>query len=177
MHAKVNNITTIHEVSIFKIVTENITLANGVTTDVHILRHSGASAIVPLFNSNTVILLKQYRHSMGDYIWEIPAGTCNIEEMPIVCAKRELLEETGYSANKWHGLGEITPAPEYSDERIHVFLATDLESGKQNLDKDELLEAHTVKLDAAMEMIYRGEIQDSKTISALFLARHWLKNQ
>ncbi|MCP4112487.1 MAG: NUDIX hydrolase [Desulfobacteraceae bacterium] len=155
--------------------TENITLSNGVTVDIDILRHPGASAIVPLSEKNTVILIRQYRHAVGDYIWEIPAGTLNPGELPIACAKRELVEETGFSAREFQKLGEITPVPGYSDERIHIFLGTGLEPAEQNLDMDELLNVHEIEFDETIEMIRNGDIQDCKTISGLYMARDLLK--
>ncbi|QTA87448.1 NUDIX domain-containing protein [Desulfonema magnum] len=172
MSAKVNKRTTLHQGRVFKIVTENITLSNGVTIDMEIVHHPGASAIVPLSDRGTVIMVRQYRHAIGDYIWEIPAGTLGPEEAPLACAKRELTEETGFSANNWQKLGEITPIPAYSDERIHLFLATDLSPAEQNLDEDEILNVHEIKFDEAMEMVYKGKIQDSKSISGLFMAKH-----
>ena len=171
MSVKINSRTTIHQGRVFTLVTENIILPNEVAIDIDILRHPGASAIVPLSHKNTVILIKQYRHAIGEYIWEIPAGTLDPEESPMACAKRELTEETGFSANQWRKLGEITPVPGYSDERIHIFLATDLTPAKQNLDKDEVLNVHEIGFDQGIKMIYKGEIQDSKTIAGLFMAK------
>lgn len=175
MSAKVNKTATIHQGKIFKIVTENITFSNGVSSDIDIIRHPGASAIIPLSDKNTLILIKQYRHAIEKYIWEIPAGKIDDDEPPIECAKRELIEETGYSAKNWQKMGEIIPVPGYSDERIHLFVANDLVPAKQNLDKDELLDVHEIKFNDAMEMIHRGEIQDSKTICGLFMTMHWLE--
>jgi len=177
MSAKVNNSVTIHQGRVFKMLTENVTLDNGVSLDVDIIRHPGASAIVPLSDKNTLILIKQYRYAIGDYIWEIPAGTLNPDEKAIVCAKRELIEETGYSADEWHKLGEITPVPGYSDERIHMFLASGLVPAQQNLDEDEMLDVHEIRFDKAIEMISRGYIQDGKTICGLFMAMHWLERK
>ena len=91
------------------------------------------------------------------------------------CAKRELIEETGFSAEQWHRLGEITPVPGYSDERIHIFLATDLQPAERHLDKDEIIQVHEVECEEALHMIRRGEIQDAKSIAGLFLAFEWLK--
>ena len=148
-------------------VRENVTLDNGVTVNIDTLRHPGASAIVPLTDEGSVILIRQYRHSVGGYIWEIPAGTLNPGEDPTVCAARELTEETGYTAGSWRKLGEITPVPGYSDERIHLFLATDLRPAAQNLDADEVLDVHEVSFETAAAMIESGDIQDAKTICAL----------
>lgn len=174
MSAKVNSSATIYQGRIFKMVSENITLANGVSTDLDIIRHPGAAAIVPLSDKNTVLMIKQYRHAVGGYIWEIPAGAFDPGETAVACAKRELIEETGYLARDWEKLGEMTPVPGYSDERIHLFLASGLLPAEQKLDKDEALDVHEMKLGDAMEMIYRGEVQDGKTICGLFMAAHRL---
>lgn len=177
MSAKVNTRVTAYQGRVFKLVTENITLANGISLDMDIIRHPGAAAIIPFIRSDTVLLIKQYRHAVGGYIWEIPAGTLDMGETAIACAKRELIEETGYAGDEWQKLGEITPVPGYSDERIYVFLSTSLVHAGQKLDKDEMLDVHEVKFNDAIKMIYQGEIQDSKTICGLFLAMHWFKKR
>jgi len=170
MSAKLNRKTTIHRGRVFDLITENITLSNGATVDIDVLRHPGASVIVPLLEDNRLVLIKQYRHAIGTRIWEIPAGTLDHGETPLACAERELAEETGYSAAKLEPLGEIIPVPGYSDERLFIFLATNLEPVSRNLDEDELVDVHTVRFDDAIQMIYKGEIQDAKTIVGLFLA-------
>ena len=175
MSAKLNTRATLHRGRVFELVRENITLVNGVTIDIDILRHPGASAIIPI-SGERVVLIKQYRHAIGDYIWEIPAGTMDPMEDPLACAMRELAEETGYSSANWQKLGEITPVPAYSDERIHMFLAVGLEPAKQDLEDDELLDVHDLRFDDAIQMIYKGEIQDAKTIAGLFMAMHWKSN-
>lgn len=168
--AKVNAVHPIHEGRVFKLRKENITLPNGITLDIDIIRHPGASAIVPISDVDEVVLIRQYRHAVGGFIWEIPAGTLNKGETPLACARRELVEETGFSAKVFHELGEIFPVPGYSDERIHLFLAKELGPAKQNLDSDELLEVHQVPFDEAIDMIKRREIVDGKTIAGLLLA-------
>jgi ADP-ribose pyrophosphatase len=173
--AIINKHSILHRGRVFTLVSENITLENGVTIDLDFVRHPGAAAIVPMLNERDVILIKQYRHAIGNYIWEIPAGTLDPQETPIVCAKRELIEETGYSAGDWQELGEITPVPGYSDERIHIFLATELVPAEQHLDKDEVLTVNKINFEEALKMIQRREIQDGKTISGLFMASELLK--
>lgn len=172
---KVNGRVTLHHGKVFQLVRENVTLPNAVTIDLDIIRHPGASATVPVAENSSVVLIKQYRHAIGDFIWEIPAGTLNPRETPLECAKRELTEETGFSADKWQKLGEITPVPGYSDEQIHIFLAFQLSSATQQLDKDEVLNVRERSLEDAIAMIYDGVIQDGKTIAGLLLANHWLK--
>ena len=175
MSATINSQATLHQGRIFRLVNEKYTLDNGVASDMDFIQHPGAAAMVPMLNHTDVILIKQYRHAIRKFIWEIPAGTLDPDESPINCAKRELIEEIGYSANDWHQLGTITPLPGCTNERIHIFLASELNPAKQNLDDDEMLNVHKMELSKAVQMILTGEIQDSKTISALFLAFNWLK--
>ena len=176
MTVKINSRTTIHRGKVFELVRENVTLENGTTTDVEYIEHPGAAAIVPFLGDNRIVMLKQYRHALKKYIWEIPAGTLDPEEEVLICARRELVEETGYSANQWHRLGEITPVPGYSNERIHLFLARELQPAVQNLDADEVIQVQEVDFKKAMEMIESGEIQDAKSIAGLFMASAWLEN-
>lgn len=175
MKAIVNRITPVHRGRVFQLTTENITLPNGVSMEIDVIRHPGAAAIVPLLEENTVLLLRQYRHAVGGWIWEIPAGTLDPQESVEACARRELTEETGYTARNFEKLGEITPLPGYADERIHLFLASGLAPAAQDLDADELLSVHPTPLPRAVEMVFGGEIQDAKTITALLLAERRLR--
>ena len=170
MTATVNSRRMIHQGRVFQVVTENVTLSNGVTVDMDLVNHPGAAAIVPLSENNQVILLRQYRHAVGGYLWEIPAGTLNQGEDPLTCARRELAEETGFDAKSWRKLGELIPVPGYSNERIHLYLARDLEKAKSDPDADEILEVHSVVWEDAMNMILDGRIQDAKTISSMLMA-------
>ena len=174
MSLKVNNRTIVYHGKIFEVIRENITLENGTTTDVEFIEHPGAAAIIPFLDDNRIVLLKQYRHALKKVIWEIPAGTLDPQEEIISCAKRELIEETGYSASGWQKLGEITPVPGYSDERIHIYLSTELQPAAQNLDADEVIQVQEVEFNKALEMIGNGKIQDAKSIAGLFMASAWL---
>jgi len=167
--------TLIHQGRVFSVFQETVLLPNDTQMNLDVIRHPGAAAIVPLTRNHTVIMLEQYRHAVGGTIWEIPAGTLNRGEVPLVCAQRELTEETGYQAGHWRMLGEITPVPGYSDERIRIFLATELSLSVQNLDSDEVLVVREVAFTEALKMISMGSIQDAKTICGLFLADAWLK--
>ena len=175
MKAKVNHSDLAYSGKIFNIYTENVTLPNGNTTNLNILRHPGAAAMVALTDNREIILIKQYRHAVMDYIWEIPAGTLDPNETPLVCAQRELIEEAGVAAKKWDKLGEIIPVPGYSDERIHIFLATDLQKAEQNLDKDEVLEVHRFGFSEVFSMIRTGRILDGKSITGILLAKDRLR--
>ena len=169
-NAVVNRRTVIKKGRVFDICSENITLPNGVSLDMEVIRHPGAAAIVPVMADGKILLLKQYRHAVGGFIWEIPAGTLDPGEDADACAARELTEETGYTADRIRKLAVITPLPAYSDERIHLYLATGLSRAGQNLDADELLFVHPTPLERALAMIYDGTIQDAKTIAGLHLA-------
>jgi ADP-ribose pyrophosphatase len=165
---KVNRRTLLRTGRVFDFTVENVTFNSGLTLDLEIIRHPGASAVVALTDDDQVLMLRQYRHAVGHYIWEIPAGTFDGREEPLACARRELIEETGYRADSWEPIGAVTPLAGYSDERIHLYLARGLAPAEQNLDPDEILEVHRVPLDKVSRMIADGRIEDAKTIAALF---------
>jgi ADP-ribose pyrophosphatase len=175
MNDRCINKTLLHHGRVFDFVSENVSLENGVTVDMEIIRHPGAAAIVPVTESGGVLMLKQYRYALDSHIWEIPAGTRSGSETVLNCARRELTEETGYTAQTWNKLGELTPVPGYSDERIHLFLARDLSPAAQNLDEDEILAVHEIDFTAILDMIIGGAIQDAKTIGAIFMAQRYLE--
>lgn len=150
---------------------ETVTLDNGLETVIHVLRHPGAAAIVPFLDENTVVLVRQYRHALGDYIWEIPAGTIDVvDESPLACARRELLEETGYQGGDFQKLGVLAPAPGYSDECLHLFRADNLIPGRQVLEADEMIEIKPMDFQTALRLVYTNEIWDAKTMTGLMLA-------
>ena len=174
MTAKVNKSDLIYHGRVLNVYKDNVTLDSGVTVDLDVIRHPGASAIVAITDDHHIILIRQFRYAVGNFIWEIPAGTLEHEEPPLACAKRELIEEAGVIAEKWENIGEIIPVPGYSDEKIHLFLATDLSPAQQNLDHDEILQVHTVKFEEAVGMIYSGHIVDAKSITSILLTKEIL---
>lgn len=169
MSVKVHKITSLYKGKLLDVVLEKVMLPNGRIKDREIVRHPGAAAMVPLLDDGKVVLVRQYRHAVGEFLWEIPAGTLEADEDPLGCARRELVEETGYEATRLDELAEILPAPGYTDERIHIFLATGLTSVGQKLEDDEVLEHQPIPFDTALEMITNGKIQDAKTIAGLLL--------
>jgi ADP-ribose pyrophosphatase len=146
---------------------DTVTLPNGVTVDLEVVRHPGAAAVVPLKDDDTVILIKQFRHAAGGFIFEIPAGKLHPGEEPTVCATRELEEEVGYLPDRLELLSSIFTAPGFTDEVIHIYKATGLTVGRQQLDRDEVLEVIEMPLREAVRMIETGGIRDAKSIVGL----------
>jgi 8-oxo-dGTP pyrophosphatase MutT (NUDIX family) len=153
---------------------ETAELPNGVTVELAVIRHPGASAIVPLDDEHRVTLLHQWRHAFGGWLWEVPAGCRRDGEGARACAERELAEEAGLCARQFDHLGSIVTIPSFCDERIELFLARDLAEAPGNLDDDEVIRVARFSLDEASAMVARGEIIDAKSIVALLRAQQFL---
>jgi ADP-ribose pyrophosphatase len=154
---------------------DRVRFPDGTIGELEIIRHPGASAIVPFLTDPAgddpqVLLLKQYRYAAGGTLYEIPAGRLEPDESPETCARRELLEETGCTAASLVPLTSMFTTPGFTDERIHLFLATGLVRGESRREADEFIEIETVPLSTALEMVRRGEIQDAKTALGLLFA-------
>ena len=162
--------TEIYQGKILHLTVDDVTLPNGSTVSLEMIRHPGASAVVPLKDDGNVVLVHQYRYATGGFIYEIPAGKLSPGELPERCAIREVEEEIGYRVGTLKRLTTIFTAPGFCDEQIHLFLATGLTLSVQSLDHDEVLEVVEMPFDAAMEKIRDGTIRDAKSIVALHLA-------
>ena len=160
---------------IITVSTERLLYNNGREYDLDFVRHPGAAAVVALDDAARVCMVRQYRHGIGDFLWEIPAGKLDVGEPPDVCAVRELAEETGVSARRWTPLGRFLPAPGIFTEVIHLFLARDLVVGPPKPDADEELELRWLPMADAIEMVLSGECDDGKTALALWRAQYQLK--
>ena len=165
----------IHTGRVINLDVDTVRFPDGTTGDLEIIRHPGASAVVPFLSDPTgtdpqVLLLKQYRYATNGYLREIPAGRLESGELPEACARRELLEETGCTAEFMKPLTSMWTTPGFTDERIHLFLASGLTRGESKREADEFIELETVPLSAALQMIERGEIQDAKTALGLLFA-------
>lgn len=146
---------------------ETVTLPNGSTAELELIKHPGAAAVVPMKDEGIVVMVRQYRHAVGGFIYEIPAGKLHPGEDPRDCALREVEEEIGYKVGTLDPLLSFLTTPGFTDEIIHIFLGKDLTPGKQNLEVDEVLEILEVPLEKAIEMIKDGTIKDGKTIIGL----------
>ena len=135
-----------------------------------IIRHPGGVAVAPLHDDGTITLIRQLRPAVEEFLLELPAGRLSPEELPEVCGRRELLEETGLSATRFESLGFIHPTPGICDERIHLYLATGLTQGESDQEAYEDIETIRIPFAEALAMAESGAITDSKTVVALFRA-------
>jgi ADP-ribose pyrophosphatase len=154
---------------------DRVRFPDGSVGELEIFRHPGASAVVPFLSEPTgddpqLLLIKQYRYAAGGFIYEIPAGRLDAGEDPADCARRELQEETGCTAERVEPLTTIVTTPGFCDERIHLFMAVGLTMGETRHEHDEFLTIERVTLSQALQMIERGEIRDSKTVCGLLFA-------
>jgi ADP-ribose pyrophosphatase len=154
---------------------DRVKFPDGTTGDLEIIRHPGASAIVPFLTDPTgadpqLLLLRQYRYATGGTLYEIPAGRLDPGELPADCARRELLEETGCTAESIVPLTSMFTTPGFTDERIHLFLASGLTRGEAQREADEFIEVETIALSAALRMVETGAIQDAKTALGILFA-------
>ena len=138
-----------HGGRVIQVSTERLRYANGREYDIDYVRHPGAAAVVAVDDANRVCLVRQYRHGVQDFLWEIPAGKLDSGEPPGVCAVRELAEETGVHAKRWDALGLFIPAPGIFTEIIHLYLARELDVGAASPDDDEDLDVQWLPLEEA----------------------------
>ena len=167
--------TRIHTGKIIKLDSDRIRYPDGSEAEVDIVRHPGASAIVPFLSDPEgedpqILLLRQYRYAADGYLYEIPAGRLDPGETPADCAARELREETGCTAKQMEPLITMVTTPGFTDERIHLFMATDLTRGEAAREADEFADVIIMRLSEALELIQRGEIVDGKTALGILYA-------
>ena len=149
---------------------DEVELPNGHKAVREWIQHPGASSIIPLLPDNQIILVKQFRYPVGQVTLEVPAGKLDkVDEDPIVCAERELSEETGYTAGKIWKLTTIATTVGFTNEVIHLYAAKDLTPGKQHPDDDEFINTVKVPLTAALQLVESGKIIDAKSIISILL--------
>lgn len=154
---------------------DRVKYPDGSEGELEILRHPGASAVVPFLSDPAgedpqILLIRQYRYAASQYLYEIPAGKLDGDEDPQLCARRELLEETGCTAERVEHLITIFTTPGFTDEQIHLYMATGLTMGETQHEQDEFIETATRPLSEVLQMIERGEIVDGKSLVALLYA-------
>jgi len=170
----------VHRGRIVELSIDTVRFPGGGTGELELIRHPGASAVVPFLDSPEeadprIVLVHQYRYATGGVIWEVPAGMPDSpEEGWEACARRELAEETGFLAGAMHYMTRIYTTPGFTDEVIHLFAATDLREGSVARDQDEFMEVIPVHLSRALRMIRDGDLVDGKSVAALLVAASFL---
>jgi ADP-ribose pyrophosphatase len=164
----------VFQCSQFRVVHDKLIEPGGFTNEREVIRHNGSVVILALDNSKSkknpwIVMERQYRHAAKQFLWELPAGKIEPGEEPLAGAKRELAEETGYSAKKWKPLVEYFASPGFLGESMKVFLAEGLVAGEARPEADERIEMRLVKLSEVLRMIEKGAILDGKTLSSVLL--------
>jgi ADP-ribose pyrophosphatase len=179
MDLKEKTISTerIYEGHIVNLRVDTVELPDGRVSKREVVEHRGAVAIVPLLDTDTLVVTRQFRQPTGQELLEIPAGTLDKGEDPDDCAKRELGEEIGYEPGKLTLMFRSYLAPGYSSEMLHTYLATDLHPVPTGRDEDEFIEIVHIKLDQAVELIRSGEIKDAKSICGILMANRLLRDK
>lgn len=154
---------------------DTVRFPNGKTGELEMVRHPGASAVVPFLSDPSgedpqILLIRQYRYAADGFVHEIPAGKLDGPEDPLECARRELLEETGCTAERIERLTTIYTTPGFTDERIHLFMAVGLSHGETAHEEHEFISFERMTLSRALELIEQGEIVDAKTVCGLLFA-------
>lgn len=160
---------TVHVGRKIRVAVDTSTAPDGSVVVRDMIFHPGAVVILPLLDGGRVVLLRNHRFVIGETLWELPAGTVEPGEPLEGCAKRELAEETGYTADRWTGLGYLYASPGVLDEKLHLFVAEGLTPGAMRPEADEQLEPVVLDFAEAIRMCVAGEIKDAKTITALLL--------
>jgi ADP-ribose pyrophosphatase len=149
---------------IIKVRVDTVSLPNGQQSTREVVEHTGAVAIIAVDNNDEIILVQQYRKPVERVLLEIPAGTMEEGEDPLMCAQRELREETGFTAEHWEKILSYYSAPGFTDEYLHLYIATSLTGGEIKLDHDEFVETIRMPLHEAYDLIFNGQIADGKSI-------------
>jgi len=160
---------TVHLGRKIRVEVDTFTAPDGRTVKRDVVRHPGAVVILPVIDAVHVVLLRNFRFIINETLFVVPAGTMTPGEDSEACARRELLEETGYTAAKWRSLGFLYASPGVLDEKLHLFVAEGLTLGESQPEIEEQLEPVTVRFEDAIRMCLNGEIKDAKTITSLLL--------
>lgn len=161
----------IFEGKVIRVRRDTVVLPNGREAKRELIAHPGGVGIIAVNQKREVLMVEQYRIAFRTVLLEVPAGKLEVGEDPLECGVRELSEETGYEAGKVQFLGEYYPTPGYCEEKITLYLATQLQPGKQHLDQDEFLSVKTIPLDTLYEMVMNNQIHDAKTVIAVLKAK------
>ena len=171
---------TVYRGPVFWVTTDEVQEPGGVRARRDVIHHSGSVVVLAVDETGStprVLLERQYRHAADDYLWELPAGRIDPGEKPLPAAKRELLEETGFSAANWRRILYFYASPGFVAETMSVFLATGLRKGNAPPEADEIIKLRFVPLSSAVQMVLRGTVRDAKTISSILWLDYQIANR
>lgn len=169
--AKLLSQKTVYKGQLFSVTIDQVVDPDGNKGRRDIVHHAGSVVILPVDKAGRVLLVRQYRHAAGQHLWELPAGGLDGQEDPLAGAKRELIEETGYTSKKWQKALFFWSSPGFLDEAMTIFLAREIERGKAQPEEDEFITKRLFPLAQAVKMIKTGKILDGKTIAGVL----WLR--
>lgn len=175
--ARVISSRTVYRGPVFWVTNDLVHEPGGVRARRDVIHHTGSVVVLAVEESQPVprvLLERQYRHAAQDYLWELPAGRIDAGEKALAAAKRELIEETGYTARHWRRILNFYASPGFVAETMSVFLATGLIAGKAQPEADEVIHLRLVPLPRALQMVLNGTVRDAKTISSIFWLNHHL---
>lgn len=172
--ARILSSRTVYRGPVFWISTDHVKEPGGARVRRDLVHHSGSIVVLAVDSGKTprILLERQYRHAAGDYLWELPAGRIDPGERELHAAQRELLEETGYRADRWRRILHFYASPGFVAETMSVYLATGLHAGRAQPEEDEVIYTKFVSLPAAVKMVLGGTIRDAKTISSVLWLDH-----
>jgi ADP-ribose pyrophosphatase len=166
---------TLYQGNVFSVRQDRIVEPGGIVATRDIVVHRGSVVILPIFDDGGILLVRQYRHATGAFLWELVAGRLEAGESKAAGARRELIEETGYTARRMKQILEIFPSPGFITERMWIFAATDLRRGVAQPEEDERITARKFSLAALEKMIRRGSLHDAKSVAAILFYSRFLK--
>ena len=173
--ARILSSRTVYRGPVFSVTTDEVAEPGGVRARRDVIRHSGSVVVLAVDDSGAtprILLERQYRHAANGYLWELPAGRIDPGEPALAAARRELLEETGYSARHWRRILNFYATPGFVAETMSVYMATGLRKGEAQPEEDERIYIRMVPLPQAVRMVLRGTIRDAKTISSVLWLEH-----
>ena len=175
VRAKLLKSKVLYQGKVFRLQRDTVIEPGGVRADRDIIVHPGSVVVLPIFEDGRVLLIRQYRHSVGEFLWELVAGRKEPDETPAAAARRELIEETGYRAKRLHRMMRVIPTPGFVNEWMWIFAAEGLRKGEARPEEDEKITARLFTLRQAESMIEKGTLHDAKSICGLLFYMRYRK--
>jgi ADP-ribose pyrophosphatase len=175
--AKILQRETLYQGRVFSLRRDTVVEPGGVQVERDIVVHPGSVVVLPIFDDGRVLLIRQYRHSVGEFLWELVAGRKEPGETPLAAVKRELAEETGYTAKRYRKLMRVAPTPGFVTEWMWIFAAEGLTLGTARPEEDEKITPRIFTLPQALKMIGRGTLRDAKSICGVLYCAHFVRRR